>query len=620
MTERHSACLDDLGCQLNGRCIEGRCFCDAGWRGYSCGELALGRSMVVVRYKDSPAAGGAWTWGGSPIVDDKGLWHLFFSAMVNGCGLLHYQTNSVVKHAVANTLDGPWTVVTTALAPRHGGWDSGGVHAPSVSRDPRTKRFLLFYEATHSARSALDCRANSSVPAVYISRTRRIGVASAISPYGPWQRLDRPILAPRPSGSWDDTDVSNAAPLLLPNGSVLLAYRAGGDGVSLGGGMGIAAAPAWDGPYRRVGLSVSRALFAAEDGALYMDRRKRFHMLVHRFAALNGSTAGSAVGGHAWSLDGIEWHFDQDSVAYTTAVSWQNGSHSSLYRRERPKPVVDDRGQLAELFNGAWPCHRGTQDDDTLDSSTGCYSFTMRTRVENTTSLMLCNAGVSAAGNSTITFRIAHIGATPAIRFGECAYLTAQVGAHVAEVASSDGARGSGKVVALASPGRSYAVAYLTDTASLQLISPSSSFNEDLPVGWDRFVWASLCPMCDEVAAWVSGYQKQINPTVPMACCGSAVDETEGPPGPPKGAVGMFTTFRPSGVPGEPLAPICFPWTREEYDGRGEPFQMLLGPNLTMTILFGHAPVIYGKGHEQSCPFLPPPRAAPTPPAQHPKL
>lgn len=92
---------------------------------------------------------------------------------------------------------------------------------------------------------------------------------------GPWQRLATPVLAPRP-GFWDATDISNAAPLVLPNGSVLLGYRAGGDGVALGGGIGVARAPSWQGPYERAGDSAEQMLFAAEDGA--RARRLSFQM------------------------------------------------------------------------------------------------------------------------------------------------------------------------------------------------------------------------------------------------------------------------------------------------------------------------------------------------------
>jgi len=53
--------------------------------------------------------------------------------------------------------------------------------------------------------------------------------------------------------------------------------RAGGDTEKLGGGIGLAVAGHFRGPYRRV--STVKALFAAEDGYLWQTTRG-FHMLV----------------------------------------------------------------------------------------------------------------------------------------------------------------------------------------------------------------------------------------------------------------------------------------------------------------------------------------------------
>ena len=109
------------------------------------------------------------------------------------------------------------------------------------------------------------------------------------------------------------------------------------------------------------------------------------------------------MGGHAWSADAKTWRYDVNEVAYTAAVSWQNGSDSSvLYRRERPKPVVDDEtGHLSALFNGAWPCHVGAEDDDSLDGTAGCWTYTLvtdvRSRSERTTTALM---GRQAAGRT----------------------------------------------------------------------------------------------------------------------------------------------------------------------------------------------------------------------------
>ena len=199
-----AACSDDVSCSLAGHCVAGSCICDVGWMGDHCEMLRLGATSTAIHPTPS-----SWSWGGSPIVGSDGRWHLLHSYMINECGLLHYQTNSVVRHAVADSPEGPWRVTGTALAPRPDKWDSGGVHAPQIRFDNVSSKYLLFYEATQWDRGPLDCRTNRSVPAVYISASRRIGVAYSTSASGPWQRLDDPILAPRPRGHWDASDVSN---------------------------------------------------------------------------------------------------------------------------------------------------------------------------------------------------------------------------------------------------------------------------------------------------------------------------------------------------------------------------------------------------------------------------
>ena len=381
-------CATSADCSLAGECVaKSSCACDPGWSGGRCERLALGTSSAAIKTDE-------WTWGGSAVRDRQTRrWHLFYSAMVLKCGLLHYQTNSIVRHAIGTSANGPWTDVGVALAPRPAHWDSGNVHAPTVRFDAMSGEWLLFYESTGWKRGPIDCPDNRSRPAVYVSRTRRIGVAAARSLDGPWRRLDAPILAPRAPPAWDSSDVSNAAPHMLANGSVLLAYRAGGDGVALGGGIGVAVAPLWNGTYERRGRSTASSLFAAEDAVIFPSvdasgraRRGGLHMLVHRFAPIppNGSKVAAGVGGHAWSTDdGLTWTYDEATPAYDNALTWRaNGTRARLYRRERPQIALDASGHLVALLNGAWPCHVGRETEDDKDAARGCASYTLTTAVE----------------------------------------------------------------------------------------------------------------------------------------------------------------------------------------------------------------------------------------------
>jgi hypothetical protein len=89
----------------------------------------------------------------------------------------------------------------------------------------------------------------------------------------------------------------------------------------------------------------------------------------------------SAVGGHAFSADGWTWTYSKHP-AYTTALELSGGSRAVLYRRERPKPFFDhESGAIVGLWNGAWPCHVGSDDDDSRDLAAGCASYTLMTPI-----------------------------------------------------------------------------------------------------------------------------------------------------------------------------------------------------------------------------------------------
>ena len=89
-----------------------------------------------------------------------------------------------------------------------------------------------------------------------------------------------------------------------------------------------------------------------------------------------GSTRPNAtgVGGHGFSPDGLTWTYSP-TPAYTTAVAWKNGSATSLYRRERPQPLVQ-HGRVLVLYNGAWPCKSYKE-----DFGRECLTYTMASTV-----------------------------------------------------------------------------------------------------------------------------------------------------------------------------------------------------------------------------------------------
>lgn len=191
------------------------------------------------------------------------------------------------------------------------------------------------------------------------------------------------------------------------------------------------------------------------------------------------------------------------------------------------------------------------------------------------------------------------------VLFGQCCELTQQTPGQAVEITAQTvgavGDRAFERVHVFSDAARNYVVAYSTIAGGVSLIAPSAQFEEKLPRQWNRFVWANLCSACGDVSAYVNSYAKQINADgKPMSCCGRAVDETEGFPGPPEGAAGVFTAFSTASHQlGSVVANITFPWNLTEYDGR-ESFQVLLAPGLTASVLVGQQPRIFHGGRDMN--------------------
>lgn len=169
-----------------------------------------------------------WSWGGSPIKDTATppTYHVYSSRMSSNCGILHYCMNSEVIHLTSPNATGPFVYRETALAPRLNNWDNGAVHGISVHRLPNGT-YALFYmgamqtnlkENPNCTTGSGDSTANKTTGS---HDGRRIGIATSASLAGPWKRLDAPLFGPDP-GAWDNIDVSNPAPIIHKDGSVIM--------------------------------------------------------------------------------------------------------------------------------------------------------------------------------------------------------------------------------------------------------------------------------------------------------------------------------------------------------------------------------------------------------------
>ncbi|EOD31815.1 hypothetical protein EMIHUDRAFT_112628 [Emiliania huxleyi CCMP1516] len=339
-----AACSTAADCAgFNGDCVSGGCECHPGWAGERCGQVSWSAAGARRAFRSR-----SWTWGGSPIRDGSTV-HMFASEMTGDCGVLHYCSNSRVVHLTAAHPLGPYERAGVALAPRsppH--WDSGGVHGPTIHRVRSGGAWLwaLYYMGsanTWDPRDGTHPNCTRRVdPRTGDRATRRVGLATSASLWGPWARRDSPLLGPgdRAAGDWDYEDVSNATPLLLRNGTVLMLYKGRGGDLQA---VGVARCARFDGPCSRL-RPASPVLSsrvedtwgwvapASEDGT----RPEVLHVLSH---AGNGATE---AGGHAWSLDGVRWNDTTRSAgaAYTGAVRWAGGGTQVMLRRERPQGLL----------------------------------------------------------------------------------------------------------------------------------------------------------------------------------------------------------------------------------------------------------------------------------------
>ncbi|MCU7550630.1 glycoside hydrolase family protein [Chitinophagaceae bacterium LB-8] len=150
---------------------------------------------------------GYYVWCNSPIEGDDGKIHVFFSRWDDKKGMSGWINGSEIAHAVADKPEGPYQFVETVLAPRPGYFDATTCHNPLIKKVDG--KYCLFYMGNSNGKT----------------NTKRIGLATSDSLYGPWKRPDKPLLEAGPEGAWDDHCTTNPAFIKHPNGQYWLYYK-----------------------------------------------------------------------------------------------------------------------------------------------------------------------------------------------------------------------------------------------------------------------------------------------------------------------------------------------------------------------------------------------------------
>ena len=282
-----------------------------------------------------------WVWCGSAIRGEDGLYHMFASRWPKRYPFFTgYIAYSEVVRAVATTPTGPYSfqeVVLPSRGAEH--WDGRMTHNPTIHKSGST--YMLFYIGSTYVGDDPSSQelADRQLPLLRECYSRiRIGVATAPCVLGPWKRPDHPILEPR-HGKWDNSIVTNPAPCVLGDGSVLLYYRSN---TPRGLRIGVARAPQWDGPYHRL---ADEPILTLPGGSYVEDpyvwhTGDCFQMIAKDMTG--GLTGEKHAGVHATSPDGLHWELSQPAKAYSRRITWANGMTTVQGSLERPQLLIEE--------------------------------------------------------------------------------------------------------------------------------------------------------------------------------------------------------------------------------------------------------------------------------------
>ena len=299
---------------------------------------------------------GYWVWGSSVVRGDDGRYHMYVSRFPKSLPFHPgWMVASEIVHAVSDSLMGPYRFSDVALPARGAEyWDGRSTHNPRILRHGG-KYYLIYMGSTHPFADPTYEQLTLDSPWCTVGRSnKRVGLAVADSPYGPWRRSDKPILETRP-GTFYSYLASNPSPVLQEDGSVLMIFKGRhytsptGDYSAMS--LGVAYAPSIEGPYTV--LNDGKPIFEvngqgeAEDPFLWKDAEGYHVIFKDHVARFTGEKGGGVM---AHSKDGIHWTVDKDAKAYSRTVEWEDGTVALQGQLERPFIYFDEQGRPQCIF------------------------------------------------------------------------------------------------------------------------------------------------------------------------------------------------------------------------------------------------------------------------------
>eukprot|EP01065_Artemidia_motanka_P041135 TRINITY_DN5279_c2_g1_i1.p1 TRINITY_DN5279_c2_g1~~TRINITY_DN5279_c2_g1_i1.p1 ORF type:complete len:514 (+),score=143.63 TRINITY_DN5279_c2_g1_i1:56-1543(+) len=388
-------CRDDGDCSLNGKCSGGACACHAPWRGHRCEELGLqpATRSPLSGYRGTDGGHNTSSWGGAVLRGDDGKYHMWAAEMTEHCGIGAWGQNSRIIHAVSSTPGGSYNRTQVV-------WDVFS-HEPEVVKGPNGE-YVMYFTATFPGRKHGDCKCCQSgskcdgstgptdcggfqkgEPSLrHPDDSSPSWVSYAQSPDGPWSTPQQIFKG------YEGSD-TNFAPVILKNGSLVAIWRSWGPGRG-GSRPYLATASDWKDPstyvQHKTELFPDLGNAGTEDPFVYIDPRGNYHAVFHHMYGYHTSTQWwlDAVGGHAFSADGITWTYSGVAWGNATArqqgnvVTFKDGSTFRYTRRERPHLIFDASGEISALSTSA-QYGTGTNPGIPGDNGDACYTLVQPT-------------------------------------------------------------------------------------------------------------------------------------------------------------------------------------------------------------------------------------------------
>lgn len=310
----------------------------------------LGKAPLTPAFESE----GYWAWGSSVVKGEDGKYHMFVSRFPKSLPFHPgWMVASEIVHAVSDTPAGPYQFSEVSLPARGAQyWDGRSTHNPRILKYNH-KYYLIYMGSTHPFVEPTYDELTLSSPWCIVGRSnKRIGLAVADSPYGPWKRFDEPILKTK-ANTFYSFLTSNPSPILQEDGSVLMIFKGRAhteNGKYSKMSLGIAYAPSIEGPYTV--LNNDRPIFEvngqgeAEDPFLWKDKRGYHAIFKDHVSKFTGERGGGVM---AHSIDGIHWTIDKDPKAYSRTVEWEDGTVEMQGQLERPFLLIED-GKVTHAF------------------------------------------------------------------------------------------------------------------------------------------------------------------------------------------------------------------------------------------------------------------------------